>query len=210
MSKRNFKVFTQEEKDFIFQNNYMKTAQEVTDLFNDYFNDSITVDKVKNFRNRYKIKSGLTGRFEKGQTSFNKGKKWDDYMPKEAQKQALKTTFKKGNIPANRREVFEERISKDGYIEIKVQDGKLNDNWQFKHRYIYEQENGKIPKDYIVSFADGNIKNFDINNLILVSRAENLILNRNDLRTNDTELTKTALNLAKVIVKINDIKKKDD
>ena len=63
------------------------------------------MNNIKNFRSNNKLKSGLTGRFVKGQISWNKGKKWDDYMSKEGQANSRKTTFKKGNIPPNQRTV---------------------------------------------------------------------------------------------------------
>lgn len=203
--------WTDEKRQFLKDNVKGITEKELLERFNKHFNSNHSLSSVLNEKSKLKLSSGIVGgQFPKGNESFNKGKKWSEYMSKEGQKNSLKTTFKKGNKPHNRREVFEERVSKDGYIKIKVQDGKGNNNWQFKHRYIYEQENGKIPKDYIVSFADGNIRNFDKDNLILVSRVENLILNQYDLRANNTKITKMALNIAKVICKVNDKKRKDD
>lgn len=141
------------------------------------------------------------GCFKKGNVPFNKGKKWDEYMSPEGQKNSRKTTFKKGNVPPNRRECFEERITKDGYIEIKIQDGKLNKNWILKHRYIYEQHYGKIPDGYNVMFADKNKQNFDVDNLILVSKSEDLIMNSRKLFFEDKELTKIGHLIAQVISK---------
>ena len=66
-------------------------------------------------------------------------------MSKEGQENSIKTTFKKGNIPANHRPIGSERFnSRDGVL-IKVQDGQLQKNWMPKGRYIYEQAYGKIP-----------------------------------------------------------------
>ena len=106
--------------------------------------------------------------------------------------------FKKGTIPPQYRPVGSERIAKDGYIEIKVEDPN---KWELKHRFIYKQHYGEIPKGHNVIFADRNIQNFDINNLVLVSKAEMLILNNNKLIFEDKELTKVGVNIAKVIDK---------
>lgn len=167
-----------------------------------------TISSIQN----QKVKLGLkcsfnAGRFKTGNIPYNKGKKWNDYMSKEKQKNSMKTTFKKGNIPSNRRECFEERVTKDGYIEIKIQDGKLNKNWMLKHRYIYEQHYGKIPLGYNVMFADKNKKNFDIDNLILVSKSEDLIMNQNKLIFEDKNLTKTGYLIAKTIDRTQKLKK---
>ena len=68
---------------------------------------------------------------------------------------------------------------------------------------VWEQNNGPIPDGYVVIFADRDKSNFDINNLVLVSRSELLVMNRNNLILDDRELTKTGVMLAKVIDKTN-------
>ena len=111
--------------------------------------------------------------------------------------------FKKGNIPSNRAKIGDERVDKNGYIEIKAYNGNLNKNWVKKHRYLYEKAHGKIKDGYKVIFADGNCRNFELDNLILVSDSELLIINQNGLYKRDKELTKTGSLIAKVIDKTN-------
>ena len=100
--------------------------------------------------------------------------------------------------------VGSERESK-GYIVIKIAEPNV---WIEKHRYIYESKYGKIPKGYKVIFADKNKRNFDIENLVLVSNSEALILNTNNLIYEDAELTKTGVLIAKVINKTNELSKR--
>lgn len=57
-----------------------------------------------------------------------------------------------------------------------------------------------------VIFADGNKRNFNIDNLILVTNSEALIMNKNKLIYEDVELTKTGSLIAKVIDKTNKLK----
>ncbi len=202
--------YTEEQIQFLKDNVKGITLKELTERFNKRFNQQRTLSSIRNQKNKYGLKSGIVGgRFEKGQTPFNKGKKWDEFMSEEAQKNSLKTTFKKGNTPPNRREIFEERISKDGYIEMKIQDGKGNDNWAYKHRYIWEQANGAIPKDHIVIFADGDKTNLEIDNLILISKRENAILNKRGLRYDNKETTELGITLANLILKTSEIKRGD-
>lgn len=54
-----------------------------------------------------------------------------------------------------------------------------------------------------VIFADQDKRNFDIDNLILVTDSEALIMNTNKLIYKDAELTKTASIVAKIIDKTN-------
>jgi len=109
--------------------------------------------------------------------------------------------FKKGHT-INTKPIGSERICK-GYIEVKVKEPNI---WQLKHRVIYEKHFGKVPENYVVIFADGNNRNFDIDNLLLVTKNELLIMNKHKLIATNIEVTKTGHNLAKVISKIGEIK----
>lgn len=198
--------YSEEQKKFIIDNYYGKYSKELADMFNKQFNTNITAKEIKSYRENHKLNSGLSGQFKKGHVTHNKGKKQTEYMSKEAIEKTKATRFKKGNIPQNHRDIGEERISKDGYIYIKVRDGCKNDNWELKHRYIYKQHYGEIPNGYNVMFADKNKRNFDIDNLILVSKSEDLIMNNNKLLFSNKELTKTGHLIAKVIDKTNKVK----
>jgi hypothetical protein len=123
---------------------------------------------------------GAKSRFSKGQTAYNKGKKWSDFMPEESQERSRKTQFKKSNIPQNWKPLGWERKTLDGYIEIKVRDEfgeKRVKNFELKHRLLWEQINGPIPEGMMVKFLDGNKENIVIGNLFLASKKENLIEN---------------------------------
>ena len=134
-------------------------------------------------------------RFKKEMTPWNKGIKVG-LIPHSA--------FKKGNIPWNTREIFTERVNKAGYTEIKIEEPK---KWEKKHRWIWRQKYGEIPKGSVIIFADGNKSNFDINNLICVTRNELKVLNKCRLISSDPELTKTGLNVAKIRIKLAELRK---
>ena len=195
--------YSEEQKEFIITNNYGKYSKELAEMFNQHFNTNITAKEIAYFRRSHKLKSGLTGQFKKGNVAHNKGKKQIEYMSQEAIERTKKTRFKKGNKPKNYRPVGSERITKDGYIEVKVADPN---KWETKNKIIYKQYFGDIPKGHKVIYADGNKLNNDINNLILVSDNEELIMNRHKLRTENIELTKTGYLIAKVIDKTNMVK----
>ena len=198
--------YTEEEDKFLIDNVKGISLKELTDKFNQKFNNNLSESAIANRKNKLKISSGVNyGQFKKGCYPANKGKKWDDYVSKDKQEKMKKTCFKKGNIPHNHRQIFEERLDKNGYIEMKI---KEPDVWQKKHRYIYEQHFGKIPKNHKVIFLDGNNRNFNIKNLKLVSNAEELIMNNNKLRYNNKELTETGILIAKIIHKRGQVKKK--
>lgn len=206
VGRGNNKKYKKEHVEFIRNNVKGITLKELTNKFNKEFNMNVSESAIANIKNKHNLQSGIVGgRFEKGQISWNKGKKGS--MSPEQYEKCKATMFKKGNIPANARAIGSERIDKNGYILIKIQDGHKNNNWIRKHRYLYEQKYGKVPKGYKVIFADGNNRNFDLNNLIVVSDAEELIMNRNNLFKEDTELTKAGVAVAKLLDKVNKRKK---
>lgn len=182
--------WTDEEKEYLASIVKGSTYKEITKQMNDKFEYNFSEEQIKGMMYRNKLTTGTGGYFKKGSTPWNKGLK--GYMG------ANKTSFKKGTIPPNQVPIGTESITKGGYIKVKV--GEPN-KWKLKQRYIYEQHYGEIPNNCNIIFADKNIRNFDINNLVLVSKAEMLILNNNKLIFEDEELTKVGVNIAKVIDK---------
>lgn len=182
--------YTDEMKQFILDNYKGRYNQELADLFNQKFNTNITSRMIKSYKANNKLNSGLTGKFRKGQTPHNKGKK----MPKEVYEKVKHTMFAKGNVPPNHRPVGSERISKDGYIEVKVAEPN---KWRLKQRVVYEEAKGKIPEGCPIIFLDGNKRNFDIDNLRCITRSELLYLNCNGLN-NSNEITETGILMARL------------
>lgn len=114
-------------------------------------------------------------------------------------------TFEKGHTPLRYKPIGHERI-KNGHVYIKVAEPSV---YISKQRYIYEKAYGKIPKGYIVIFKDRNKRNFNLENLMLISKSEFLIMNDNHLYKEDTELTETGVLIAKIIDKINKLRRKE-
>ena len=198
-------IYTEIEKQFLKDNVKGITEVDLVNLFNKRFNLNVTRSSIGNQKAKLHIKSGIVGgQFKKGHKPHNKGKKQIEYMCKESIEKTKGTRFKKGNIPHNHRKVGSERISKDGYIEIKTKEPNV---WNLKHRYIYEMKYGKIPEGFNLIFLDGNKTNLDINNLKLVEKAEDLIMNNKKLFTKDKELTYTGTIIAKVINKKTKLKR---
>lgn len=59
-----------------------------------------------------------------------------------------------------------ERRDDGRYIRVKLADGK----WVLEHRWVWEQANGPIPDDCVIVARDGNIKNTELDNLMLVTK----------------------------------------
>ncbi len=159
--------YTQEQLDWLKAEYASLSAKALTAAFNAEFNACRTECGIKGTMFRCGFVSGRTGYITPETAAWNKGKKGVNGTSC--------TSFKKGNLPHNTRPAHHERISKDNLIEIKV--GERGKTFMAKHRWLWEQANGPVPAGMIVRFADGNNRNFAMDNLICVSRHLNLRLN---------------------------------
>ena len=155
---------------------------------------------LDNFKALCNIKGWMTGRDERlmsRNVSWNKGKK------KPFNANTAKTQFKKGSKPHNTKYLGHERVTKDGYIEINVgakEDGHKN-NYLLKHKYLWEQVNGKMADDMCLKCLDGNRQNVDPSNWEAIARGALPFLNGfrgYDYDKMPSEIKPIALNLAKV------------
>jgi hypothetical protein len=148
--------------------------------------------------------SGKRHRFSKGHVPANKGLRrpgWSAGRMKETQ-------FKKGQFSQNRREIGSERVSKDGYLYVKIADFQANRNWKMKHVIVWEEANGPLPKGINIVFKDGDKRNFDLSNLEAISDAE--LMSRNTLH-NLPEPVRTMIHqVAGFRRKLNSYAKKQD
>jgi hypothetical protein len=193
--------YTTNEIEYLREITPRRTNKEITEMFNKKFNLNLSRKAISGTRKRFGFLTGSDGRFEKGHVPANKGSKglW---------KGGEKTQFAKGHKPHNWVPIGSERITKDNYIQVKIQEGKFQKNWKGKHILIWEEHNGPVPPGHGVIFGDGNNRNFNIDNLILVSRHQLLELNRNNLIQKDADLTRTALLITDLNIKMNARKKK--
>lgn len=167
------------------------------DQFNQAFGLNLTVLQMRSAARNHNITCDRSGCFQKGNVSWNKGRR----MPKSFQ--SVETQFKRGEMPHNYLPVGSERISRDGYIEVKVADPKT---WRAKHRLVWEAANGPIPKGYAVIFMDQNKTNIALDNLRLISRKYLAVANRMGLLTQSAELTETGLLVARVKIATGEAK----
>lgn len=151
--------------------------------------------KLKLFKTKefHKTRSSKSW-FPKGHISHNKGKKWSEFMTEKGSQNSRKTTFKKGHTPKNYKPVGTEVFQKkDGYIKIKIAEPN---KWMLKHRFVWEQHNGLIPKGFNVQFVNKDRADCRIENLYLISRSEQI--NNNSIIRYPEELRKTIHRVSKI------------
>lgn len=190
--------WTKEEKEYISEITHGRHYKEILEMMNDKFEYQFTYEQVKSAIARFNLKTGFNGRFEKGHVPAIKGTK--------GIMKPNKTSFKKGHVNWAKKHIGSERVSVDGYTEIKVADPN---KWRLKHRVMYEKYHNVVlnPKQLVI-FADGDKSNITKENLLLVDNEQLLILNQNGLINENRELTKTGLNIANIIIKLNELKRK--
>jgi hypothetical protein len=189
------KLFSENVRLFISKNHKGIGPKEMCDLLNAKFGTNYTQKQINAFYKNNHINSGLTGHFNKGHVPTNAIKK--------GQRLSAPTEFKKGDKPHNWVPIGSERINGDGYTDIKVAEGLKQKNWRGKHLIIYESVYGKIPAGHVIIFGDGDKTNFDIENLLLVTKAQLAVLNRKKLIQNNAELTRVSIKIADIYSSIN-------
>lgn len=118
------------------------------------------------------------------------------------------TQFKNGHRPQTWVPIGTEVWRADGYLWVKFWDGKqpARKNWIQKHRLIWEEAYGEIPKGYQIMFADQDMHNLSLDNLILVTPAEKVIMSRNGLFYKNADETKVGITIARIINKASKLK----
>lgn len=159
--------------DFIRENSWHTPSKDMAEMVNERFGTNFTPVKMKAFRQRWGIKSGLTGWFRKENPPGNKGKKFEEYCTDpEKRANSMATRFKKGQKPINEKPLGTIQADTDGYLRIKTSmEGRdWRDRWEFYHHYIWKQAGREIPEDMVLSFKDGDKTNCALDNLFLLSK----------------------------------------
>lgn len=162
------------------------TREDLAESITAQFGFCCNASMIHGVRCRYKMANGRSYQFQKGNIPFNKGKKGVNGRSN--------TTFAKGNRPSNALPLGSER-SNDGIIEVKIAEPK---GWQSKHSLIWQAANGPIPQGHVVIFADSDRRNFDPSNLLLVSRAELAVMNKDRMITDNSQATTVGRTIARI------------
>ncbi len=130
-------------------------------------------------------KTDNVGRFGPGNPPWNKGTHWV------AGGRSAETRFKPGQLSGAARALLKpigaERLSKDGYLQRKVNnDLPIQRRWRAVHILLWESANGPLPKGYAVTFKDGNKQNITLDNLQLTARQD--LMRRNSVHNHGPEI----------------------
>jgi hypothetical protein len=156
---------------------------EIQRLFNERFGFELTRGQLTSQMQKLGLKTGTDGRFGHGRI-----------CPKGVYPPHLKK-YHESHTNYKSKPVGSEFVNHRGITFVKISDPPV---WKPKHLVIWEKANGPVPKDHVVIFADMDKTNIALENLILVSKKERLIMNLYDLILPDKELTKTGKAIAEL------------
>lgn len=155
-------LYSKEEIAWLEENRTMETSACHAAFVERFGRTDVTVSALIGLRKRTGIKTGRTGRFEKGSVPWSKGRT----MPEGKggrHPNARKTQFKKGQRPHTWRGAGHEAVDEHGYVWIIVDQtnpytGAATRRVQ-KHRWLWEQENGPVPDGHVLKCLDGDRQN---------------------------------------------------
>ncbi|MEX3008989.1 HNH endonuclease signature motif containing protein [Hoeflea sp. TYP-13] len=161
--------YTDDELEFIEQTSTLPRRQAYAAFREKFDRTDVSLNNYKALCKRKGWLTGRTGQFVKGGVPANKGKK----MPYNANR--ARTQFKKGGMPHNTKFAGHERITRDGYVEISVEETNphtgFGRRYVQKHRWLWEKENGPVPAGHCLKSVDGDKTNTDPSNWICIPRA---------------------------------------
>jgi hypothetical protein len=148
---------------------------------------------------------GLSGRFQKGNHSWNKG---THYV---AGGRSAETRFVPGQTPHNERPIGSLRISGENMLERKMNNNKGANHvrWIPVSRLVWEAVHGKVPPKHLVVFKPGmrttELEQITIDKLECVSRAEHA--RRNSMWRDGNEMGRLYQLKGQITRQLNRIKK---
>lgn len=100
---------------------------------------------------------GIPYRFVKGQTPANKGLRRPGWGPGRMKATQFQPGIRRGVAVKLWKPIGTERVSKDGYLQRKVNDGMpLQRRWKAVHIITWEAENGPLPVGHVIVFRNGD------------------------------------------------------
>ncbi len=119
-------------------------------------------------------RAGCAHRFPKGHVPANKGLR----RPGWHRGRMRETQFKKGQWPINKDPGFYVigalRVNADGYIDMRISFDPGARGWRGLHLILWEDVHGAIPPGHCLIFRNGDKLDVELDNLELITRAENM------------------------------------
>lgn len=207
MSNLTNKPYDLEQINWLKVNRPAHNITDVTKAFNEHFGVNYTESMIKHRCSKFGIKANHDGKFKPKQDAWNKGMNLKKERPDifEQFVSGERYRFVKGNVPKCTKPIGYEKKYRD-CIFIKV---GMPNVWMNKARYVYEQtHNVKLTTKDKILHLNGDKHDCSADNLICVTDAVLVRLNKLGLISKNKEITKSAVYTQKLLQKIYEIEKK--
>jgi hypothetical protein len=145
---------------------------------------------------------GARFRFQKGHVPANKGLRRPGWGPGRMRETQFKKGVRRGAAVRLYKPIGTERISKDGYLERKVNDGlPLQARWRAVHLLVWEAAHGPLPEGHAIAFKNGDKRDVRLDNLECISRRD--LMARNTVHNLPKPLAQTVQLLGALRRQIN-------
>lgn len=116
--------------------------------------------------------AGTKTRFHKNLVPWNKDRHFT------AGGRSAATQFKPGQRPHTWRPIGAEHVTRDGYLERKIQDtGCTRRDYRPVHHLVWFAAGREIPPGHALTFRDGDKRNVTLDNLELITRKQLMVRN---------------------------------
>lgn len=186
--------YSPEQEKFLADNAPQMSRKELTERFNREFGTSKSVLAIKSWCNMRGYNSSNTGRFEKGNVSWQTGLSKEEYKSHFTQE-----SFERGlekMLQSNKTRKIGDEIVIAGvpWIVTSLEYGiPFSDRRTPKRRVVWENHYGEIPKDCCIINLDGDPMNCDISNLYCLQKKYVPLIGKNQWWFGNAELTLTAI-----------------
>lgn len=190
------KNYTPEQLAWLQKHRKTTRTPQLTAKFNTKFGTNISVGTLHALCVRNGWYSDLKRGRPIGYPPWNKGIK-TGLLPKSA--------FQKGRESERKKPLFSEVIRGNDIVIKVAETGDRNKDYIAKRRYIWQQHYGEIPKGMMIRHKDGNPRNYDIENLELISKRESVLLNKLGFQKEPEELKPALREFIRLKSKIHEL-----
>ncbi len=181
MSKKTCISYSEAELAWIKRNRTLPRSEAHKRFCAKFGRDDVSLDNYKALCKRNGWLTGRDGRIEKGATSWNKGRKCPDGeggRHPNARRTQFKPGVRRGVATRLYKPIGTERLSKEGYLERKINDGMpLQSRWRAVHLIRWEERNGKLPKGHCLKCLNDDRLNTEPDNWAAIPRGALPFLN---------------------------------
>jgi len=218
-------LFSQDMLNWLKANSNLYDYRGLTDAFNKQFNTVLKLDQIRDHAKYRNIKVGIMCKRKNyfftpdkieyiRQLAINNTidditKKFNEYYKTNKSKDTIGVYASKYKIKIYKSKIGRE-VKKGVEIYIRVSNtGNPRKDYVTKHRYLWEQKNGKVPNGYLILFANGNKQDFNLDNLLCVKNSELIMMSKMGCKYDDIETTKTFLIMARLTLAMSNRIKKE-